>query len=414
MLLLFLVQIGVILSVSRLLGWAFRRLHQPQVVGEMLAGLLLGPSLLGNLAPGFWGWLFPPSHMGLLHGASQLGLVLFMFLIGLEVDPRLLRQTQRAAVRVAQAGIVVPFALGGLLGWGLHGVFAPEGVPRWVFALFMAVAMSITAFPVLARILSERNLLHSPVGVISIVAAGIKDVVGWLMLALMLALVRPGQWGLAALALLGVLAYAVALLGPGRRLLERLICWYRLRGQVSQDILAVVLGLVLFSSILTEGIGVHALFGAFLLGLAMPKDPSFVREIGQRIEDLVTVLLLPLFFAYTGLRTDLSLLLDGSVWVYGLLVFAVAIAGKFGACAGIARLMGLDGRAAWAIGALMNTRGLMELVILNIGLDLGVISRELFTLMALMAIATTLMATPLLQLLYPARARHLEPQPEIR
>jgi Kef-type K+ transport system membrane component KefB len=402
-LLLFFLQIAVIIVAARALGWAFKRIQQPQVVGEMVAGILLGPSFFGWLAPDLWGRLFPPASLGALHSLSQVGLLLFMFLIGLELNPKLLRGRGHTAVVTSHASIVAPFLLGAGLALYLYPRYSDDGVSFMEFALFMGAAMSVTAFPVLARILTERNLLRTKVGAVTIACAAVDDVTAWCILAGVVALVRSNEAG-GALAgtLVGSALYVAAMLWLVRPLVGRLEAYYHTRGRLTQDMVAIALLLVLASAWTTEWLGIHALFGAFLMGAVMPKEHGFVHELTQRMEDLTLVLLLPLFFAFTGLRTQLGLLEGAGPWLDCALVIGVAVLGKLGGSSIAARASGLSWREAGALGVLMNTRGLMELVILSIGLDLGVISPIVFVMMVLMALITTFMTTPLLEWIYPA------------
>jgi Kef-type K+ transport system membrane component KefB len=400
----FIVQAIVIILTSRLLGLLTRRIRQPQVVAEVTAGILLGPSLLGWLWPGAEQTLFPKASLGTLQMFSQVGLILFMFLIGLELDPRLLRGRGRQSAAISQAGIALPFALGVLLAIYLHPRLSDPGVPFLSFALFMGVAMSITAFPVLARILSESRMLRTKVGAVAITAAAIDDVMGWCLLAFVVSVVQAGGMRQAVLTTLLTLGYAAAMLLLVRPFLARFALRASTREGLSQNMVAATFLLVLASSLSTDLIGVHALFGAFLLGVIIPKESPFAVTLADKIEDFAVVFLLPMFFAYSGLRTQIGLLnahSGPSLWAVALGVIALAIAGKFGGCTLAARLTGLSWREASTLGILMNTRGLMELVVLNIGLDLGVISPALFTIMVLMALVTTFMTSPLLSVVYP-------------
>jgi len=402
---LLLAQFVVILVVARGVGWSFSRIGQPKVVGEMAAGILLGPSLLGWVAPGFSTRLFPPGSLGLLGLLSQIGLVLFMFQIGLELDTGALRRQGRVAFASAVASIAVPFGLGVALAFRLSTAPARTAGEFPGFALFLGTAMSVTAFPVLARILAETRLLASRVGAVAIACAAVNDVAAWCLLAAVLLLVRGTGRGATAwlippgLAGMVLLMYAAA--RPGLRALQRL---HRRRRGLTPDLLALVLVLVAASAWLSDRLGLHALFGAFLLGACTPRDPGFQRAIEEKFEG-ATVLLLPLFFSLTGLRTSVRLLEGGRMWLECLLIVGVAVAGKFGAAALSARLAGMPWRESLALGGLMNTRGLMELVILGIGLDAGVIPPVLFSMMVIMALVTTCMTTPLLGWLDPERLR---------
>ncbi len=411
---LLIAQIGVILITARLIGWLFRRLHQPRVIGEMVAGILLGPSLLGWLAPGVFTALFPPDSLGHLSSMSQIGLLLFMFLIGLELDLNQLRKLGRAAVITSLVSVIAPFILGFLLALYLYPRISELGLSgRSVnfigFALFISLAMSITAFPVLARILSDRNLLGAEVGVMAITCAAVNDVMAWLILAVVIVIVRSSALPLplwVVMACLGLFVFAMFyVVKPA---MKKLADHYERRGGFTHDSLALILAVTLAAGWVTESLGAHALFGAFLAGAVMPRRHEFSRDLWRRFEALTVVLLLPLYFAFTGLRSSF-LLIDGPrMWFYCAVIIALAVIGKFGGSLVAARISGMSWREAIAIGALMNTRGLVELIILNIGLDLGVLSPELFSIMALMALVTTFMTAPLLGWIYPERKAHMK------
>lgn len=402
MLLTLLLQIGVVVVAARITGLLFRKIHQPQVMGEMVAGILLGPSLLGWVAPEVSAFIFPQESLAVLNGLSQVGLLVFMFLVGLELNPKLLRGRGHVALVTSHASIVVPYLLGAVLALYLYDRLSDSRVDFAEFALFMGAAMSVTAFPVLARILTERNLLRTKVGAVTIACAAVDDVTAWCILAGVVGLVRATSvQELVVFTLGGSLLYVAAMIFLIRPATNKLEAYYHTRGRLTQDILAVVLLLLIASAWTTEWIGIHALFGAFMLGAIMPKDPGFVHDLTEKLEDFVVVFLLPLFFAYTGLRTEIGLLNSIDLWLLCGLVTAVAVAGKLGGSALAARLTGLSWRESTALGVLMNTRGLMELVILTIGLELGVISPALFAMMVLMALITTFMTTPLLELIYP-------------
>jgi Kef-type K+ transport system membrane component KefB len=405
---LLLAQIIVILVAARLTGALMRRIGQPQVVGEMLAGIALGPSLLGAYAPALEARLFPPGSLGFLNALSQIGLLVFMFLVGLEVDPKVIRERGRAAIVISHASIVAPFVLGALLAIGLYPTLAGARIAFTGFALFMGAAMSVTAFPVLARILRERQLARTPLGTIAIACAAIDDVTAWCILAVVVVIVRATSAGMSVSGIPlwatigGALAFAAFMLTIGRRLLREIETRYSARGEVTQGMIAALVLAMFASAWVTERLGVHALFGAFLVGAVSPKNEGFVRAILERFEDVMVVLLLPLFFAFTGLRTQASLIDGASAWLVCALVIAVAVIGKVGGSAIAARATAMPWRDATVLGVLLNTRGLMELVILNVGLDIGVISHELFAMMVLMAVVTTLMTTPLVAWLLPS------------
>lgn len=404
-LLTLLLQISVILVAVRLVGLVFRRLGQPQVIGELVAGILLGPSLLGWVSPGVSSYLFPPESLGFLSALSQIGLLIFMFLVGLELDPKLLRDRGHAAVVTSHASISVPFLLGTLLCLYLYPRLSDDSVSFTNFALFMGVAMSVTAFPVLARILRERDLLGTKVGAVTITCAAVDDVTAWSILAGVVVLLVRAEDGAVPfwLTLVGSAAFIALMLLVVRPLLRRLADLHRAHGVLTQGLLATVLLLVFASAWVTEWLGIHALFGAFLVGAAMPKEPGFVHALTGRLEDVTVVLLLPLYFAFTGLRTSIGLIGGLELWLITGLIILVAVLGKFGGSALAARTTGMSWREAGAIGVLMNTRGLVELVILNVGLDIGVLSPTLFAMMVLMALVTTFMTAPLLELVYPTR-----------
>lgn len=399
-LVILIVQAVLIVALARLVGLGARRLGQPMVIAEIVAGIALGPSLLGWLFPGFSAAVFPTQSLGALNMLSQFGLILFMFLVGLEFDPKLLRGRGSSSVAISHSSIVVPFALGAALALYLYPRLSDPGVPFSSFTLFMGVAMSITAFPVLARILVERGLLRTKIGAVTIACAAVDDVTAWCILAFVVAIVRVSGILSAVTTSLLALGYIALMVFVVRPLLGRLADSSKNREGLNQNFVAVILIVVLLSSWATELIGIHALFGAFIVGAIIPKE-GFAQQLADKLEDLVVVLLLPLFFAFSGLRTQVNLLDSPDAWVMCGLIILVACVGKFGGSAVAARLTGLSWREASALGILMNTRGLMELIVLNIGLDLGVISPRLFTMMVLMALVTTFVTSPLLEWIYP-------------
>jgi Kef-type K+ transport system membrane component KefB len=407
---LLLVQIIVILVAARVVGLLVRRIGQPQVVGEMLAGIALGPSLLGAQAPALAAALFPPNSLGFLNALSQIGLLVFMFLIGLELDPKVIRERGRSAIVISHASIVAPFLLGAILAIVLYPTLSGREVTFTGFALFMGAAMSVTAFPVLARILTERRLLRTPIGAVAVACAAIDDITAWCILAAVVVIVRAtGSHGSGAgvplwVTIGGSGAFVVFMLTIGKRALRMLETRYAKQGRITQDTIAVLVLSLLASAWITERLGIHALFGAFLVGAVSPKSEGFVHGILERFEDTMVVLLLPLFFAFTGLRTEITLIDGVQGWLVCGLVILVAIVGKVGGSMVAARATAMPWRDAAVIGVLLNTRGLMELVILNVGFDIGVISRELFAMMVLMALATTFMTTPLVTWLLGASA----------
>jgi len=412
-LLLLTIEIAVIISASRLLGVVFRRLHQPHAIGEIVAGILLGPSLLGWVAPSVAATLFPPAILPFLRILSEYGVLFFMFLVGLELDPMLLHGRGRAAMVISHVSIIAPFCLGILLALVLYARFSSDAVAFMSFALFLGAAMSVTAFPVLARILIERDLLKTKVGALTITCAAVDDVTAWCLLAFVVATVRATGIRQALMTVGLALLYIGVMYCVVRPVLARLRSLYEHSGRLSQNLVATMFVLALCSAAVTECIGIHAIFGAFMMGAMVPKQGDFVRELTEKIEDFAVVFLLPIYFAYTGLRTQIGLLDSLDLWLFCVLVIGVATLGKFGGSALAARITGLEWREACALGVLMNTRGLMELIILNIGLDLGVISPALFAMMVLMAIVTTIITTPALAAIYPIERLRAElPEPE--
>jgi Kef-type K+ transport system membrane component KefB len=396
---LLLLQLLAVIAVARCAGVLFRKLGQTAVIGEMAAGIFLGPSFVGRWFPSVEAALFPSSSLALLQLLSQLGVILFMFTVGLEFDVRRLRERARSAVVISNAGIAVPFCLGIVLSLYLRADFAPAHVPPIVFALFTAVAMSITAFPVLARIIAERGLTGTDLGNTAIACAAIDDVTAWCLLTIVLAVARgQGFAGPAITIALAILFSLIVLKGIGPRagaFLGRPGTGER----PGATTLAWAVCFAFASALVTEAIGVHALFGAFIAGVALSSARDVAAAVRNAVEPLAAVVLLPLFFAASGLRTEIGLLGGLRDWAICGLVIAVAIAGKLGGSSVAARWSGMSWREALAIGALMNTRGLMELVVLNIGYELGILSPALYTMMVVMALATTCMAGPMLNVI---------------
>ena len=398
------IQVAVILIASRLLGWVALRIGQPQVVGEMLAGILLGPSLLGLVAPETFTALFPSNSIGSLSTLSQIGIVLFLFLIGLELDPKLIQGRGRSAIAISHTSIIAPMVLGIGLMFYLHGRHYQADMPFLPAALFMGAAMSVTAFPVLARILTERNLHKTEIGAVAITCAAVDDISAWCLLAFVVAVAQTdGSLGGATRTVLLAGAYVAFMIFIVRPFLRRLQDLFDQEGRLGQGMFAIILAMVLVSALVTEWIGIHALFGAFMLGAVMPKGSRFVETITDKLESVTVVFLLPIFFASTGLATKIGLVNTVPLWIDAGLILLVACAGKFGGSTLAARACGMPWREASAIGILMNTRGLMELVILKVGLDLGVIPPSVFAMMVMMALATTSLTTPVLAWVYPKR-----------
>ena len=406
-----LLQIGVVLLVGRFLTRVVRRLGQPAVIGEIVTGIALGPSLLGAFAPEWMELIFPASSLAGLGTVAQLGLVFFMFLVGLEFDPRLLTGRLRAALIISGAGILVPLVSGVGVALLLPASLSVPGVPISSFAVFVGVAMSVTAFPVLARILTERRLVRTPVGAIALAAAAVDDVAAWCLLAVVVGIVSASGLSGAAMTVGLTLAYAAAVWFGVRPLLARI--GPREGSEVSVELTAAAVLLVVASAWVTEKIGVHALFGGFLVGAAMPRSGGLSNALSEKMEDFVTIVLLPLFFAYSGLRTQVGLLSSLDDWLLTAGLLAVATIGKFGGSAVAARWTGLGLRESAAVGVLMNTRGLMEIVVLNVGLDIGVISERMFAMMVIVAVVTTWITTPILRRVYapPLDGTALQPPP---
>src|SRR5687768_7106639 len=392
-----LLQLAAILVVARIMGSLFARAGQPAVIGEMAAGILLGPSLLGWIAPSVFRGLFPPASLGPLELLSQVGVCLFLFVVGMSLDVRLVRHKARLAAIISQSSIVAPAILGALIAVLLYPSYAGTAATRTSFALFMAIAMSITAFPVLARILDERGLSPTPLGTMALTCAAVNDVTAWSLLAGIVAITQAGGLAgpLGTVAL--VAAFVALMLFVVRPLLTR---WLGQDGptsaQARSGMIAWALVLMLVSALATGLLGIHALFGAFLAGAVMPRTGNVQQHLTVRIEDFSTLFLLPLFFVFTGLRTSLNLLNDVQSWLVCAGIVAVAVAGKLGGTFVAARWTGMTRPDAFALGALMNTRGLMELIALNIGYDLGILSPRIFAMLVFMALFTTALTGPLL------------------
>ena len=393
-----LLQLLVIIAVSRLMGRLFSVVGQPPVVGEMAAGIVLGPSLFGLTWPSGFHFVFPDESFGTLRLLSQLGVCLFMFAVGMELELAHIRHRARAAVVVSNASIIVPYFFGMVLACFVYTQLAATGASFTAFALFLGISMSITAFPVLARILQDRGLSKSSLGTMAITCAAAGDATAWSILALVVAIAGASNIAASAISLGLVLAYIAITLLVVRPALPRFLTPARLEGEPSKGVLAAVVCVVVGSALATELIGIHGLFGAFLAGAIMPEAGGFRHKLGLRIENFSSVLLLPLFFVFTGLRTQFSLLNGLQDWLLCLVIVVIATTGKLGGTALSARLTGMNWRDSLQLGALMNTRGLMELIALNIGLDLGILSSRIFTMLVIMALATTVLTGPLLTL----------------
>jgi K+:H+ antiporter len=407
---IFFLQMFVILAACRLCGWAVRRfLHQPQVIGEMIAGVILGPSLMGTLAPGVQQFLFPPESKPLLYAVAQLGIALYMFLVGLDFRSDDFKSNAKGAVAVSVSGIVVPFIVAIFATPWLLSI--PElfvgGVTRFNATLFLGAAIAITAFPVLARIVHDRGLEGTLIATQALSAAAIGDAVAWCVVAVVLASLGAGA-GVAVVAIVGGLALSAVLILLGPRLfapLGRLAQQQHDAGQpLSPTVLAAALMLCTLSAYVSDAIGLHAVFGAFLIGTAMPRG-VFAQRMRQLLEPFTLVFLLPVFFTYSGLNTRLSMVNSPQLLLIAAAILAASIFAKFVACWVAALAAGQGNARALALGALMNARGLTELIIINIGLQAGIIGQALFSMLVLMAIVTTLMASPLFELVYGRAAR---------
>jgi Kef-type K+ transport system membrane component KefB len=396
---LLLAQIIAIIAVARLFAWLARLLGQPTVIGEIVAGIVLGPSLIGSMLPQLNEFLFPAASLGNLQVVSQLGLILFMFVVGMELDLRELGQKARNAVVISHSGIMLPFLGGAALAYVLFERFAPAGVQFLSFALFMGIAMSITAFPVLARIVQERGLHRTPVGAAVITCAAADDLTAWCLLAVVIAIVKAGTLISAIPVIVLTVIYMVVMLKLVRPFLRRLGELNASREKLNRPMVALFFMVLILSAYITEVIGIHALYGAFMAGAMMPDNTRFRNIFIEKVEDVALVLLLPLFFVFTGLRTQIGLIDSPELWLTAATIIAVAVAGKSLGASLAARYIGHRWKDSLLIGALMNTRGLMELVVLNIGYDLGVISPELFAMMVIMALVTTFMTGPAISLI---------------
>jgi Kef-type K+ transport system membrane component KefB len=408
----FFLQLAVVLAACRVVGLGARFLGQPQVVAEMLTGVVLGPSVLGlfeGTRP-FQQWLFPPESKVVFLAISQVGLALYMFLVGVEFRADLFVGRARTAALVSGAGMLVPFALGAGLATmlvDLKGLFFTPTVQRWEAMLFLGASMCITAFPMLARIIVERGLTGTALGALALAAGALDDAAAWCILAVVLASFQDNPW-IAIRAIGGGVLYAVTVVTLGRRLLRGLRSAANPDGTLSSPVLAGVLMLVMLGSWFTDAIGIYAVFGAFILGCAMPRG-SFSDALTRQVEPFVTVFLLPTFFTYSGLNTRLDLVNTPKLWLIALVVLVAACLGKLVACWAAARLNGEDNPTSLAVGTLMNARGLMELIILNIGLERRLITPQLFSIMVVMAVVTTLMATPLFEWVYRGKSNAQRP-----
>jgi Kef-type K+ transport system membrane component KefB len=394
-----LLQIIVIIFFARIFGFLFKKIRQPAVIGEIVAGIILGPSILGLFFPEVNHFLFPAASLGTLNFLSQIGLILFMFIIGMELDLKAIGKQAYDAVIISHASIIIPYTLGMGLAYFIYKDYVPAGTSFLSFALFMGIAMSITAFPVLARILQEKGLTRTKLGAMALTCAAADDLTAWCILAAVIALVKSGS-SLSVLYTIGLaVIYVLLMLKIIRPALNRLEHVYHNKETKRTAVIAFLFVMLIVSSYITSIIGIHSLFGAFMAGVIMPPSFSFRKTVTDKIEDISIVLLLPLFFVITGLRTQIGLLNESHLWISFGWILLVAVAGKFGGSALAAKIVGQSWRDSLSIGVLMNTRGLMQLIVLNIGYDLGILSPQIFAMMVLMALVTTFMTGPALDLI---------------
>lgn len=410
-----LAQIATIILAARFFGWICKKIGQPTVIGEIIAGIVLGPSFLGTYFPEFSTALFPTQSLGNLQFLSQIGLILFMFIIGMELDLKVLKNKAHDAVVISHASIIIPFALGMGLAYYIYQSFAPEGVQFSSFGLFLGVSMSVTAFPVLARIVQERGIHKTRIGTIVITCAAADDITAWSLLAAIIAIVKAGSFVSSINTLLLAVGYVFFMIKIVRPFLRRVGNLHSSKENLSKPIVAIFFVTLIFSSYATEAIGIHALFGAFMAGAIMPDNAKFRNIFIEKVEDVSLVLLLPLFFVFTGLRTQIGLLDDPYLWKVTGLIIIVAVVGKFVGSTLASKFVGQNWKDSLTIGALMNTRGLMELVILNIGYDLGILTPEIFAMMVIMALVTTFMTAPALTMINMIfKSKSIETQEMIR
>jgi Kef-type K+ transport system membrane component KefB len=394
-----LLQVSGILVISGIFGFLFKKMGQPAVIGQIVAGIFLGPSFLGFFFPATAHFIFPPDSLRNIEFLSQIGLILFMFVIGMELDMTFIRAEAYRAIMIGHASIVLPCALGMFLAWTLFAQFGSPGISFFSFALFVGVAMSITAFPVLARIIQERAMGGTKVGSLALACAAANDVTAWCILAVLIAIFKSRSSINAVFSVVLVILFIVVMATIIRPLLEKLRRRFAKPGPLTGTMMSLVFVILLLAAYSTEILGIHALFGAFMAGLIMPHANEFRKQMIEKIQDVGIVLLLPLYFAFVGLRTEIALLNEPYLWYVFGWILLVAVAGKFGGSSLFASFSGLNWKESLSIGALMNTRGLMELIVLNIGYDLGVLSPQIFSMMVLMALVTTCMTGPALDLI---------------
>ena len=394
----FLLALAVVIVTARAMGLLFGFIDQPAVVGEIVGGIMLGPSLLGRIAPAAFAQLMPPSVAPFLGMHAQIGVILYMFLVGLELDLHVISKNGHTTIAISHASIIMPFLLGSGLALFLYPVLSSSEVPFTVFALFIGVSLSVTAFPVLARILTDRKLSRTRMGTIALTCAAVDDVTAWCLLALVVSMAqeRPSDAGLTVALTIAFICLMLAVIRP---LVRRVLPLVERSSNTPRAVLGLACTAMLASAMATEYIGIHGIFGAFLFGAVVPHQSRIASALKERMEDVVAILFLPAFFAFTGMRTEIGLVSGLQNWLLCAAIIVLACAGKFGGTLIASRLTGLRWRDSAALGVLMNTRGLVELIVLNVGLDLGVISPRLFTMLVIMAIVTTFMTTPVLHLI---------------
>lgn len=393
-----LVALSVVIITARTLGALFHFLHQPAVIGEVVGGILLGPSFLGRYAPEVYAYVLPPSAAPFLGIIAQLGVIFYMFIVGLELDLKVLRKSGHTTLAISHASIVAPFLLGTWFALHTYQTLSSPEVPFTSFALFLGVSMSVTAFPVLARILTDKKISRTRMGTIALTCAAVDDVTAWCLLAFVVSIAQAKVGG-AIVTLLLTIAYITAMFTIGRPIVKRVVPFLEKFDRLTEGGMAAFFVALLFSALATEYIGIHAIFGAFLLGAITPHDSRVAKELTERIEDLVRIMFLPTFFAFTGMRTEVALVSTAQDWMLCGTIILVATVGKFGGTLIAAKLSGLGWRDSSALGVLMNTRGLVELIVLNLGLDMGIINPRLFTMLVIMALVTTFLTTPVLNLI---------------
>lgn len=394
-----LLQIITIIITARIFGLLFKKMRQPRVIGEVVAGIFLGPSFVGMWMPEFSAFVFPSASLPNLQFLSQVGLILFMFVIGMELDLKVLKNKARDAVVISHASIIIPYTLGMSLAHFIYTEYAPPQINFLSFSLFIGIAMSITAFPVLARIIQERGMTKTKQGTLAITCAAADDITAWCILASVIAIVKAGSFVSALFTIVLAMVYVYVMLRLVTPLISRMAKAHTDKEELGLGFVSAVFVMLLLSAYTTEIIGIHALFGAFMAGIVMPPSLSFRKILIDKMKYVSIGLLLPLFFAFSGLRTQIGLLNDAYTWIICLIIIAVAVAGKFGGSMLAARFVGQSWKNSLVIGALMNTRGLMELIVLNIGYDLGVLTPTVFAMMVLMALVTTFMTGPTLDLI---------------